>query len=124
MTTKAQIYKLNLETVKKEELSFIQSYKIDVTDKGTFCGVGMWFDISFGKSFTPMTLSSSPMNNLENYFHAIFYLKNPIFLEKGDQIIGNVGAKVDESDKTKIHLKISYNIKNRGYNEKQIYYAY
>lgn len=66
-----------------------------MTYDGEVCGVAIWFDIKYSESFIPLYLSSSPFKNYENFYHGIFYLKQPVNVEKGDVIQGNIASKVD-----------------------------
>ena len=112
---------INLNTIKEDELKFISSYKISTKFNGELNAIVMWFDLSFTKGHVNRQLSSSPIKNKDNYSNAIFYLKNPVKVNKHNEIKGNVAIQLDENISGRVNMRMSYNFEKFKFSKNQFF---
>lgn len=114
---------INLNSVTVEDLEFISSYKLSMKFNGELNALVMWFDLSFSKGHVKRKLSSSPIQNKDNYCNAIFYLENPVKVNKHNEVKGNIAMRLDEDISGRVNLRMSYNFEKFKFGKNQFFTA-
>ena len=82
-----------------------------MTGPGILNGGVFWFDFVFSKGLKKNKFSSDPQCDNENYYHGLFYFKNPIKVKGGEVMNGKIALMTDPDKKEKVHIKGSFTIK-------------
>jgi predicted RNA methylase len=80
----------DLYTIKKEDLSFANKYKLEIKKDSSFDAFVIWFDVIFGNFNRPIMLSTSPFLPKTHWSQGIFYVKNSFRVSEHEIFEGSV----------------------------------
>ena len=83
MTSIAKIFDINLNTVKKEDLDFSNSYEVTVLNNNTMHAFVAWFDVSFDCVPNIVSFSTGPFSPQTHWKQTVFYLEKDLLVQKG-----------------------------------------
>jgi len=112
---------IDLEKVKKEDLSFVSSFKMEVSRKDLFHGFVGWFEVGFTHCHKSVTLSTSPKFKSTHWKQTIFYLDPVVQVEAGQVIEGTIAVRYNPVHQRELDIKISYNIQESNTHDWQFY---
>ena len=75
-----------------------------------------WFDTTFSDLTRPVVLSTSPMKGYTHWKQSVFYLEEPIQVEKGDTLYGSIATRQDKVNFRELNVKISYHLQEKDVN--------
>lgn len=117
----APIFEADLEKVTKEQLTFVSSFKMQITRKDCLHGFVGWFEVGFTHCHKPVTLSTSPKYKSTHWKHTIFYLDPVINVEPGQIIQGSIAVRYNPIHHRELDIKLSYHIQASNTNGWQFY---
>jgi hypothetical protein len=77
-----------------------------------------WFDVGFNNLKNPVLLSTSPFKTSTHWKQVVFYLKDSLNVEEGDELSGSIAVRKSRSNFRELDIKISYYI-DSYYNKKE-----
>lgn len=89
VTNREVIHVLNLQTA-NSDFPFIADFALKVERTGG-CKIGgfvTYFDAIFSNCHKPVVLTTSPFSPSTHWRQTLFYLRDPIWVESGDEITG------------------------------------
>lgn len=113
--------KIDLNTVKAENLAFIEKYRVTIEHDGEVNGLVMWYSVSFSLSHVEVNIDGSPFNEKKIFSQLVVYLKNKTKVRKGNVVCGSIAFQNDKEDKFKTYLKISANVEATKFSNVQYY---
>ena len=108
-----KVYDIDLYKVKKEELDFMNGYKIEFNKDEYFNGLVTWFDVSFNKVKNKVVLGTGPYDKRTHWEQTIFYIEEDIFVKKGEKLWGNIAVIKDKKNFRFLNIKISYHFNDK-----------
>ena len=109
-------YSLSLESRYKTDfttcsLMDLQNVNFDFTFQimkvGLIHGIGVWFDAYFYGSQNFVVLTTSPSAPLTHWYQMRFLIKNPIAVNPGQTVVGNLTMKTNDQQTLDIKLTIA-----------------
>lgn len=113
--------KIDLKTVKAEELTFVTRYKVKIDCGGEMNALALWFCVKFSRSHTTIRLDGAPYTEKRTFSQLILYLKNKTRVSEGDMVWGSIAWRNSTEEKLKTDLKLSANIDKCKYRNVQYY---
>ena len=107
----APVFEADLEKVTLDQLSFVSTFKLQVTRKDNFNAFVGWFEVGFTHCHKPVTLTTSPKFKSTHWKQTIFYLDPVVPVEGGQMIEGTIAVRYNPVHHRELDIKLSYNIK-------------
>ena len=124
-SSSCRILDIDLYTIKNEDLDFSSKYEITFfRDNDKFSGLVAWFDIGFTKLTNKFNLTTNPYHKLTYWYQTIFYTRNDLKVNKGDKVTGSFAVKNPKTNFKQLNIKISFNVANKGKNEKEAWHQF
>lgn len=89
-----------------DEFSISLDWEMSVT--GIIHGIGGWFNVSFPGSDYPITFSTSPHDDRTHWHQCKLLLEQPLAVNKGSKLRGNIKFTVNNERSYDIRLEISF----------------
>lgn len=121
LSSPVPVFEANLEKIRKEDLSFVSNFKMQVNRKDLFHGFVGWFEVGFTHCHKPVTLSTSPKIKSTHWKQTIFYLDPVIQVDVGQVIEGSIAVRYNPIHHRELDIKISYNIDASNTHDWQFY---
>ena len=107
------IKEIDILTISKEDLAFESEFELRVTRQDTMHAFIGYFDISFPSDKTAVSFSTGPHAKYTHWKQTVFYLQQPIQLEKGDLVKGTISVKPNDRNHRELDIQISHSINNK-----------
>ena len=107
----APVFEADLEKVTVDQLSFVSTFKLQVTRKDNFNAFVGWFEVGFTHCHKPVTLTTSPKFKSTHWKQTIFYLDPVVPVEGGQIIEGSIAVRYNPIHHRELDIKLSYNVK-------------
>jgi protein arginine N-methyltransferase 1 len=107
-STHHKILALDLNTCKKEDLTFQSDFEIFGQRNDFVTGFIAWFDITFTPCHKPVYFSTSPRSKYTHWKQTVFYLRDSLTLKDGEKVSGWI--KVAPNQKNERDLDISIHV--------------
>ena len=101
---------LDLHTVTTADLAFQAPFTLDVRRNDFVHALIAWFDIDFTACHKPIRFSTGPHTKYTHWKQTVFYLREVLTVEQGEQIQGVLMNKPNEKNKRDLDIKISYQL--------------
>ena len=101
---------LDLYTVTTADLAFQAPFTLDVRRNDFVHALIAWFDIDFTACHKPIRFSTGPHTKYTHWKQTVFYLREVLTVEQGEQIQGILMNKPNEKNKRDLDIKISYQL--------------
>ena len=101
---------LDLYTVKTADLAFQTPFTLEVRRNDFVHALIAWFDIDFTACHKPIRFSTGPHTKYTHWKQTVFYLREVLTVEQGEQIQGILVNKPNEKNKRDLDIKISYQL--------------
>lgn len=113
-TTSSNIYTIDLNTCKVEDLDFTVDFSIVAINSDNIHAFVVWFDVEFvGKSSNRVVLSTSPYLEQTHWTQTTFYLEEPFYIESDATIKGTFSLKPNEKNPRDQDINITYTYDGR-----------
>lgn len=110
VTDPAPVMTIDLNTVTTADLAFEAPFKLDVRRNDFIHALIAWFDIDFTACHKPIRFSTGPHTKYTHWKQTVFYLREVLTVEQGEQIHGVLSNKPNEKNKRDLDIKIAYSL--------------
>lgn len=110
VTDPTAVLTLDLYTCTKADLAFSSPFKLDVHRDDFVHALIAWFDIDFTACHKPIRFSTGPHTKYTHWKQTVFYLKEVLTVQKGEQIVGQLDNKPNEKNPRDLDVKIQYKL--------------
>jgi len=107
---------LDLYTVTPADLSFQAPFSLTVRRNDFIHALIAWFDIDFTACHKPIRFSTGPHTKYTHWKQTVFYLREVLTVEAGEQIQGVLQNKPNDKNKRDLDIKISYELETDDVN--------
>ncbi|KAL9108989.1 MAG: hypothetical protein Q9187_008221 [Circinaria calcarea] len=110
VTDPTAVVTLDLYTVTAADLAFQSPFTLDVRRNDFIHALIAWFDIDFTACHKPIRFSTGPHTKYTHWKQTVFYLREVLTVEQGEQVQGVLMNKPNEKNKRDLDIKISYRL--------------
>lgn len=110
VTDPTAVLTIDLYTVTTADLAFETPFTLDVRRNDFVHALIAWFDIDFTACHKPIRFSTGPHTKYTHWKQTVFYLKEVLTVEEGEQIRGVLISKPNEKKKRDLDIKITYKL--------------
>ncbi|MCJ1282559.1 type I protein arginine N-methyltransferase Rmt1 [Xylographa opegraphella] len=110
VTDPTAVKTIDLYTVTPADLAFEASFTLDVRRNDFIHALIAWFDIDFTACHKPIRFSTGPHTKYTHWKQTVFYLREVLTVEQGEQIHGVLTSKPNDTKKRDLDIKISYQL--------------
>ena len=118
VTDPTAVVTLDLYTVTAADLAFQSPFTLDVRRNDFIHALIAWFDIDFTACHKPIRFSTGPHTKYTHWKQTVFYLREVLTVEQGEQIQGVLMNKPNEKNKRDLDIKISYRLETEDPNRR------
>jgi protein arginine N-methyltransferase 1 len=118
VTDPAAVLTIDLYTVKPADLAFTTAFSLDVRRNDFIHALIAWFDIDFTACHKPIRFSTGPHTKYTHWKQTVFYLRDVLTVEEGEQIKGVLENKPNAKNKRDLDVKISYRVETDDHNRR------
>ncbi|MCJ1335182.1 type I protein arginine N-methyltransferase Rmt1 [Bachmanniomyces sp. S44760] len=108
VTDPTAVLTLDLYTVTPADLAFSSPFTLDVRRDDFVHALIAWFDISFTACHKPINFSTGPHTKYTHWKQTVFYLREVLTVQQGEQIKGVLANKPNEKNKRDLDIRIDY----------------
>jgi len=101
--------KIDINTVKKEELSFTTPFKLVSAKDDYIHAFISWFDIEFTACHKNIHFSTSPFAQYTHWKQTVFYLRDTLTIKNGETVEGELSCSPNKKNPRDLIIKINYN---------------
>ena len=116
VTDPTPVLTLDLYTVTPADLTFEAPFSLDVRRNDFVHALIAWFDIDFTACHKPIRFSTGPHTKYTHWKQTVFYLREVLTVEQGEQIRGVLKNKPNEKNKRDLDIQISYELETEDRN--------
>ena len=110
VTDPTAVFTIDLYTVTAADLAFQSPFTLDVRRNDFIHALIAWFDIDFTACHKPIRFSTGPHTKYTHWKQTVFYLREVLTVEQGEQVRGVLMNKPNEKNKRDLDIKISYRL--------------
>ncbi|TVY18115.1 Protein arginine N-methyltransferase 1 [Lachnellula arida] len=110
VTDPTAVLTLDLYTCTTADLAFSSPFTLDCRRSDFVHALIAWFDIDFTACHKPIRFSTGPHTKYTHWKQTVFYLREVLTVEQGEQIRGVLENKPNEKNKRDLDVKISYQL--------------
>jgi len=110
VTDPTAVLTLDLYTCTIADLAFKSPFTLDVRRDDFVHALIAWFDIDFTACHKPIRFSTGPHTKYTHWKQTVFYLREVLTVQQGEQIKGVLENKPNEKNKRDLDVKISYQL--------------
>ena len=110
VTDPTAVVTLDLYTVTAAELAFESPFTLDVRRNDFIHALIAWFDIDFTACHKPIRFSTGPHTKYTHWKQTVFYLREVLTVEQGEQVQGILMNKPNAKNKRDLDIKITYQL--------------
>jgi protein arginine N-methyltransferase 1 len=110
VTDPTAVLTLDLYTCTIADLAFKSPFTLDVRRDDFVHALIAWFDIDFTACHKPIRFSTGPHTKYTHWKQTVFYLREVLTVQQGEQIKGVLENKPNEKNKRDLDVKISYKL--------------
>ncbi|CCG22818.1 Hmt1 major type I protein arginine methyltransferases (PRMT) [Candida orthopsilosis Co 90-125] len=113
VTNSFKFFEFDINTVKKEELSFKRKFELFATENDMCHAYIVYWDAIFpGKE--RITLPTGPMNQYTHWKQTVFYMDQVLDLRKGDLIYGEIFARPSTINPREYDIDIKWDLQTES----------
>jgi protein arginine N-methyltransferase 1 len=102
------ILKVDITTVKKEELDFMVPFKL-TAQRNDYChALVAYFDIEFSKCHKPVYFSTGPRARYTHWKQTVFYFRDVLSIRQNETIQGTLACKPNAKNPRDLDITIDY----------------
>ena len=110
VTEPSLVHTIDLYTVTAAELAFTAPFSLEIRRSDFIHALIAWFDIDFTACHKPIRFSTGPHTRYTHWKQTVFYLREVLTVEEGEQIRGTLECKPNAKKKRDLDIKISYQL--------------
>ncbi|PQE32189.1 histone-arginine methyltransferase CARM1 protein [Rutstroemia sp. NJR-2017a WRK4] len=110
VTDPTPVLTLDLYTCTTADLAFSSPFTLDCRRNDFIHALIAWFDIDFTACHKPIRFSTGPHTKYTHWKQTVFYLREVLTVEQGEQIKGVLDNKPNDKNKRDLDVKISYKL--------------
>lgn len=110
ITDPARVFSIDLYTVTPADLAFQAPYVLNIRKTDFIHALIAWFDIEFTACHKPITFSTGPHSKYTHWKQTVFYLRDVLRVEEGEQVTGFLMSKPNEKKKRDLDITITYQL--------------
>ncbi|KAL8733785.1 MAG: hypothetical protein Q9181_003453 [Wetmoreana brouardii] len=110
VTEPATVLTIDLYTVKPADLAFTAPFTLDCRRNDFIHALIAWFDIDFTACHKPIRFSTGPHTKYTHWKQTVFYLRDMLTVEEGEQVHGTLSSKPNAKKKRDLDIKITYHL--------------
>lgn len=110
VTDPCAIVTLDLYTCTTADLAFNYPFTLDVRRDDFVHALIAWFDIDFTACHKPIRFSTGPHAKYTHWKQTVFYLKEVLTVQQGEQIKGTLDNRPNAVKKRDLDVKIQYKL--------------
>lgn len=111
VTDPTPVLTLDLYTCTTADLAFNTPFTLSVKRDDFIHAFVSWFDIDFTACHKPIRFSTGPHTKYTHWKQTVFYLKDVLTVQNGEEIQCNVKVKPNEKNRRDLDIDIAYNFK-------------
>lgn len=132
VTDAVPILSIDIRKCKVEALSFSSSFKLKPHRNDYIHAFVSYFECAFTQIDKPLGFSTSPKSTYTHWKQTIFYMKDAVYVQEGDDITGRItcapnannerdldieidvhfeGTESDEGNNNEVHRTMKYNLR-------------
>jgi len=112
-THPCRLLSVNLQTVKKEELSFSSEFVLVATRRDNIHAIVAYFDIEFTQAHKAVYFTTSPTSKYTHWKQTVFYLDNVVPINPGERLTGRLACKPNGKNPRDLDIEIEYDFKGQ-----------
>lgn len=110
VTDPSPVFSIDLYTVTPADLAFQASFVLDCRRSDFIHALIAWFDIEFTACHKPIKFSTGPHTKYTHWKQTVFYLREVLTVEEGEQVRGILSSKPNEQKKRDLDISIAYQL--------------
>jgi len=110
VTDPTAVLTLDLYTCTTADLAFTSPFTLDCRRDDFVHALIAWFDIDFTACHKPIRFSTGPHTKYTHWKQTVFYLREVLTVQQGEQIRGLLENKPNQKNKRDLDVKISYKL--------------
>jgi type I protein arginine methyltransferase len=110
VTDPTAVLTLDLYKCKTADLAFSTPFALDCRRDDFVHALIAWFDIDFTACHKPIRFSTGPHTKYTHWKQTVFYLREMLTVQQGEQILGVLENKPNDKNKRDLDVKISYQL--------------
>jgi len=107
VTTSSKILSLDLNTCKKEDLTFNSKFSCIGQRNDFVHAIIAWFDITFSACHKPVYFTTSPSATYTHWKQTVFYLRECLSISKGDTLSGSIKVAPNSKNERDLDIELS-----------------
>ena len=108
VTDPAPVITLDLYTCTVEDLAFKLPFNLSVRRTDYIHAMIAWFDIEFAACHKPVRFSTGPHTKYTHWKQTVFYLKDVLTVEAGEQIKGELTCAPNDDNRRDLDIALTY----------------
>jgi len=113
VTDPCPVFTIDLYTVTAAELAFSAPFNLVAKRSDFIHAIIAWFDIDFTACHKPIRFSTGPHTKYTHWKQTVFYLRDVLTVEHGENVIGFLENKPNDKNKRDLDIKISYTLETQ-----------
>lgn len=110
VTDPSPVFNIDLYTVTSADLAFQAPFVLDCRRSDFIHALIAWFDIEFTACHKPIKFSTGPHTKYTHWKQTVFYLREVLTVEEGEQVRGILASKPNEKKKRDLDISITYHL--------------
>lgn len=110
VTDPATVFTIDLYTVSQADLAFSAPFALSCQRSDFIHALIAWFDIEFTACHKPIRFSTGPHTKYTHWKQTVFYLREVLTVEEGEEVRGVLQSKPNEKRKRDLDIAISYRL--------------
>ncbi|KAJ6783917.1 hypothetical protein PWT90_03784 [Aphanocladium album] len=116
VTDPTAVLTLDLYTCTVADLAFESAFNLSVKRDDFIHALVSWFDIDFTACHKPIRFSTGPHTKYTHWKQTVFYLKDVLTAQEGEEIQCNVKVKPNEKNRRDLDIDLAYNFQSSDSN--------
>lgn len=110
VTNPTIVLAIDLYTVAQADLAFSAPFTLSCQRSDFIHALIAWFDIEFAACHKSIKFSTGPHTKYTHWKQTVFYLREVLTVEEGEQVQGVLASKPNEKKKRDLDITISYRL--------------
>ncbi|KAL9638121.1 MAG: hypothetical protein Q9164_001764 [Protoblastenia rupestris] len=110
VTDPSRVFEIDLYHVTADDLAFRAPFCLKVRRSDFIHALVAWFDIEFSACHKPIKFSTGPHSKYTHWKQTVFYLRDVLTVEGGEEVTGFLMSKPNEKKKRDLDIAIDYQL--------------
>ncbi|KAI0316507.1 protein arginine N-methyltransferase [Amylostereum chailletii] len=108
VTDPCVLKRIDLTTVKKEDLAFTAPFKLKATRNDYIHAFLAWFDVSFDCTHKKVSFSTGPHAKYTHWKQTVFYTPSTVTIGEGEELVGQLTCAPNARNNRDLDIKIEF----------------